>query len=109
VNKNLIVAIGWTLFPIVLAIVCGYLAWVNYLGFYDSFQRFVWDWVSFTSMVFAIFFSGLFAGLFAEMVSNVNGMRKDARKEQERQRLKEEIEGELKTEKEASPSPPQKG
>jgi len=108
VNKNLIVAIGWTLLTLVLAIVCGYLAWVNYLGFYDSFQRFVWDWGSFTSMVFAIFFSGLFAGLFAEIVPNVNGMRKDATKEQEK-RWKEEIEAELKTEKETSPSPPQKG
>lgn len=86
-NKNLIVTIGWTLFPIVVAIVCGYSAWVTYLGFHDSFQRFVWDWGSFTSMVFAIFFSGLFAGLFAEIVSIRNSMRKDAKEEQKRQDL----------------------
>lgn len=73
----------------VVAIVCGYLAWVTYLGFYDSFQRSVWDWGHFTSMVFAIFFSGLFAGLFAEIVSIRNSMRKDAKEEQERQDLKE--------------------
>ncbi|MGD0495723.1 MAG: hypothetical protein ABSB28_06745 [Candidatus Bathyarchaeia archaeon] len=104
-NKSLIEAIGGTLAYIVLAIICGYWAWVSYLGFYDSFQRLVWNWDDFYFMVFAIFVSGLFVGMFGSIVSMVNSIRKEARKEQERQKLKGEIKKELEMEKQKKEAP----
>jgi len=98
-NKNLIEAIAGTLLPVVVAIVCGYLAWVSYLWFYGSFQNLVWNWADFNSMVAFLFLSGLFVGVFASIISAANRMSSDAKKEQEKQNLKEEIKKELEMEK----------
>lgn len=98
-NENLIKAVGGTVLIVTLAVVCGYLAWINYLGFHDSVQNFVWDWSDFTSMVTFLFLSGLSTGISLTVVQMARTFKRDAEREQERQKLKEEIKRELEMEK----------
>lgn len=93
-NDGLIEAIIGTVLLIGFTIVFGYLSWVGYLNFYDSAQRFIWDWNSFNGMVFNLFFSGFTTGMSVIAVQMLMKEIKKGLQMREKRKLNEETEKE---------------